>query len=396
MSSKFQWDDPFRLDDQLSADERAVRDAAHAYCQDKLQPRVLMAARHEKFDREIMNEMGALGLLGSTIEGYGCAGLNQVCYGLVAREVERVDSGYRSAMSVQSSLVMHPIHAYGSEAQRRKYLPKLATGEWVGCFGLTEPDHGSDPASMATRAKKVDGGFVLKGSKMWITNSPIADVFVVWAKIEGFGDGGQEAIHGFILDKGMKGLTAPKIEGKMSLRASITGEIVMDDVFVPADNLLPNVNGLKGPFGCLNKARYGIAWGALGAAEFCWHAARRYTLDRKQFGRPLAANQLIQKKLADMMTEITLGLQACLRVGRLLDENKAAPEMISLIKRNSCGKSLDIARLARDMHGGNGIHDEYHVIRHMINLETVNTYEGTHDIHALILGRAQTGLQAFF
>jgi len=396
MSSKFQWDDPFRLDDQLSADERAVRDAAHAYCQDKLQPRVLMAARHEKFDREIMNEMGALGLLGSTIEGYGCAGLNQVCYGLVAREVERVDSGYRSAMSVQSSLVMHPIHAYGSEAQRRKYLPKLATGEWVGCFGLTEPDHGSDPASMATRAKKVDGGFVLKGSKMWITNSPIADVFVVWAKIEGFGDGGQEAIHGFILDKGMKGLTAPKIEGKMSLRASITGEIVMDDVFVPADNLLPNVNGLKGPFGCLNKARYGIAWGALGAAEFCWHAARRYTLDRKQFGRPLAANQLIQKKLADMMTEITLGLQACLRVGRLLDENKAAPEMISLIKRNSCGKSLEIARLARDMHGGNGIHDEYHVIRHMINLETVNTYEGTHDIHALILGRAQTGLQAFF
>jgi len=396
MSAKFQWDDPFRLDDQLSADERAVRDAAHAYCQDKLQPRVLMAARHEKFDREIMNEMGALGLLGSTIEGYGCAGLNQVCYGLVAREVERVDSGYRSAMSVQSSLVMHPIHAYGSEAQRRKYLPKLATGEWVGCFGLTEPNHGSDPASMATRAKKVEGGFVLKGSKMWITNSPIADVFVVWAKIEGFGDGGQEAIHGFILDKGMKGLSAPKIEGKMSLRASITGEIVMDDVFVPADNLLPDVNGLKGPFGCLNKARYGIAWGALGAAEFCWHAARRYTLDRTQFGRPLAANQLIQKKLADMMTEITLGLQACLRVGRLLDEDKAAPEMISLIKRNSCGKSLDIARLARDMHGGNGIHDEYHVIRHMINLETVNTYEGTHDIHALILGRAQTGLQAFF
>jgi glutaryl-CoA dehydrogenase len=396
MSAKFQWDDPFRLDDQLSADERAVRDAAHAYCQDKLQPRVLMAARHEKFDREIMNEMGALGLLGSTIEGYGCAGLNQVCYGLVAREVERVDSGYRSAMSVQSSLVMHPIHAYGLEAQRRKYLPKLATGEWVGCFGLTEPNHGSDPASMATRAKKVEGGFVLKGSKMWITNSPIADVFVVWAKIEGFGDGGQEAIHGFILDKGMKGLSAPKIEGKMSLRASITGEIVMDDVFVPADNLLPNVNGLKGPFGCLNKARYGIAWGALGAAEFCWHAARRYTLDRTQFGRPLAANQLIQKKLADMMTEITLGLQACLRVGRLLDEDRAAPEMISLIKRNSCGKSLDIARLARDMHGGNGIHDEYHVIRHMINLETVNTYEGTHDIHALILGRAQTGLQAFF
>jgi len=396
MSARFQWDDPFRLDDQLSADERAVRDAAHAYCQDKLQPRVLMAARHEKFDREIMNEMGALGLLGSTIEGYGCAGLNHVCYGLVAREVERVDSGYRSAMSVQSSLVMHPIHAYGTEAQRQKYLPKLATGEWVGCFGLTEPNHGSDPASMATRAKKVDGGFVLKGSKMWITNSPIADVFVVWAKIEGFGDGGQEAIHGFVLEKGMKGLSAPKIEGKMSLRASITGEIVMDDVLVPAENLLPNVNGLKGPFGCLNKARYGIAWGALGAAEFCWHAARRYTLDRSQFGRPLAANQLIQKKLADMMTEITLGLQSCLRVGRLLDEHKAAPEMVSLIKRNSCGKSLDIARMARDMHGGNGIHDEYHVIRHMINLETVNTYEGTHDIHALILGRAQTGLQAFF
>jgi glutaryl-CoA dehydrogenase len=396
MSARFQWDDPFRLDDQLSADERAVRDAAHAYCQDKLQPRVLMAARHEKFDREIMNEMGALGLLGSTIEGYGCAGLNHVCYGLVAREVERVDSGYRSAMSVQSSLVMHPIHAYGSETQRQKYLPKLATGEWVGCFGLTEPNHGSDPASMATRAKKVDGGFVLKGSKMWITNSPIADVFVVWAKIEGFGDGGQEAIHGFVLEKGMKGLSAPKIEGKMSLRASITGEIVMDDVLVPAENLLPNVNGLKGPFGCLNKARYGIAWGALGAAEFCWHAARQYTLDRTQFGRPLAANQLIQKKLADMMTEITLGLQSCLRVGRLLDEHKAAPEMVSLIKRNSCGKSLDIARMARDMHGGNGIHDEYHVIRHMINLETVNTYEGTHDIHALILGRAQTGLQAFF
>jgi glutaryl-CoA dehydrogenase len=395
MKAAFQWDDPFRLDDQLSDDERAVRDAAHAYCQDKLQPRVLMAARHERFDREIMNEMGALGLLGSTIEGYGCAGLNHVCYGLVAREVERVDSGYRSAMSVQSSLVMHPIHAYGSEAQRQKYLPRLATGEWVGCFGLTEPNHGSDPGSMATRAKPVDGGYLLKGSKMWITNSPIADVFVVWAKVEGRGTG-QEAIHGFILEKGMKGLTAPKIEGKMSLRASTTGEIVMDDVLVPAENLLPNVSGLKGPFGCLNKARYGIAWGALGAAEFCWHAARRYTLERTQFGRPLAQNQLIQKKLADMMTEITLGLQGCLRVGRLIDEGTASPEMVSLIKRNSCGKSLDIARLARDMHGGNGIHDEYHVIRHMINLETVNTYEGTHDIHALILGRAQTGLQAFF
>jgi glutaryl-CoA dehydrogenase len=393
----FQWDDPLLFDAQLSDEERAVRDAAHAYCQDKLQPRVLMAARHEKFDREIMNEMGALGLLGSTIEGYGCAGLNHVCYGLVAREVERVDSGYRSAMSVQSSLVMHPIHAYGSEAQRQKYLPKLATGEWIGCFGLTEPNHGSDPASMLTRAKPVDGGFRLRGQKMWITNSPIADVFVVWAKLENADGsvGGQEAIRGFVLEKGMQGLSAPKIEGKMSLRASITGEIVMDDVFVPAENLLPNVSGLKGPFGCLNKARYGIAWGALGAAEFCWHAARQYTLDRVQFGRPLAANQLIQKKLADMQTEIALGLQACLRVGRLIDEGKAAPEMVSLIKRNSCGKALDIARTARDMHGGNGIHDEFHVIRHMINLETVNTYEGTHDIHALILGRAQTGIPAF-
>jgi glutaryl-CoA dehydrogenase len=393
----FQWDDPFFLDAQLSDEERAVRDAAAAYCQDKLQPRVLMAARHEHFDREIMNELGALGMLGSTIEGYGCAGLNHVCYGLVAREVERVDSGYRSAMSVQSSLVMHPIHAYGSEAQRQKYLPKLASGEWVGCFGLTEPNHGSDPASMLTRAKPVDGGYLLKGSKMWITNSPIADVFVVWAKIEDANGkvGGQEAIHGFILEKGMHGLSAPKIEGKMSLRASITGEIVMDDVMVPAENLLPNVNGLKGPFGCLNKARYGIAWGALGAAEFCWHAARQYTLERQQFGRPLAANQLIQKKLADMQTEITLGLQGCLRVGRLIDEGRWAPEMVSLIKRNSCGKALDIARAARDMHGGNGIHDEYHVIRHMINLETVNTYEGTHDVHALILGRAQTGIPAF-
>jgi glutaryl-CoA dehydrogenase len=397
-TAKFTWEDPFRLDEQLSDDERAVRDAAHAYCQEKLQTRVLMAARHEKFDREIMNELGQLGMLGSTIDGYGCAGLNHVCYGLVAREVERVDSGYRSAMSVQSSLVMHPIHAYGNEAQRNKYLPKLATGEWIGCFGLTEPNHGSDPASMATRATPVGGGYRVKGSKMWITNSPIADVFVVWAKMADPDGkvGGQESIHGFVLEKGMKGLSAPKIEGKMSLRASITGEIVMDDVFVPAENLLPNVNGLKGPFGCLNKARYGIAWGALGAAEFCWHAARQYTLDRQQFGRPLAQNQLVQKKLADMMTEITLGLQGCLRVGRLMDEGQAAPEMISLIKRNSCGKSLDIARAARDMHGGNGIHDEYHVIRHMINLETVNTYEGTHDVHALILGRAQTGLQAFF
>ena len=398
MKANFAWEDPFLLDEQLADDERAVRDAAHAYCQERLQPRVLAAARHERFDREIMNEMGALGLLGSTIEGYGCAGLNHVCYGLVAREVERVDSGYRSAMSVQSSLVMHPIHAYGSEVQRQTYLPRLASGEWVGCFGLTEPNHGSDPAGMATRARPVDGGYVLKGSKMWITNSPIADVFVVWAKKEDPDGrvGGQEAIHGFVLEKGTKGLSAPKIEGKTSLRASITGEIVMDDVFVPEENLLPGVHGLKGPFGCLNKARYGIAWGALGAAEFCWHAARQYTLDRRQFGRPLAQNQLVQKKLADMMTEITLGLQGCLRVGRLLDEGKAAPEAISLIKRNSCGKALDIARMARDMHGGNGIHDEYHVIRHMINLETVNTYEGTHDIHALILGRAQTGLQAFF
>ena len=395
MKPTFQWNDAFLLNEQLSEDERAIVDAAHDFCQEKLQTRVLMAARHEKFDREIMNEFGSMGFLGSTIEGYGCTGLNYVSYGLVAREVERVDSGYRSAMSVQSSLVMHPINEYGSEAQRQKYLPKLATGEWVGCFGLTEPNHGSDPASMITRAKPVDGGFIMKGAKMWITNSPIADVFVVWAKLEGEGDG-QSAIRGFILDKGMKGLTAPKIEGKMSLRASITGEIVMDDVFVPEENMLPNVSGLKGPFGCLNKARYGIAWGALGAAEDCWHRARQYTLDRVQFGRPLAQNQLIQKKLADMQTEISLGLQACLRVGRLMDEGKAAPEMISLIKRNSCGKALDIARMARDMHGGNGIHDEYHVIRHMINLETVNTYEGTHDVHALILGRAQTGLQAFY
>jgi glutaryl-CoA dehydrogenase len=395
MKPSFQWQDPFLLNSQLSDDERAIVDAAHDFCQEKLQTRVLMAARHETFDREIMNEFGSMGFLGSTIDGYGCAGLNYVSYGLVAREVERVDSGYRSAMSVQSSLVMFPIHEYGSEAQRQKYLPKLATGEWVGCFGLTEPNHGSDPASMITRAKPVDGGFIMKGAKMWITNAPIADVFVVWAKLESEGDG-QSAIRGFILEKGMKGLTAPKIEGKMSLRASITGEIVMDDVFVPEENLLPNVSGLKGPFGCLNKARYGIAWGALGAAEDCWHRARQYTLDRVQFGRPLAQNQLIQKKLADMQTEITLGLQGCLRVGRLMDEGQAVPEMISLIKRNSCGKALDVARMARDMHGGNGIHDEYHVIRHMINLETVNTYEGTHDVHALILGRAQTGLQAFY
>ena len=398
MKPTFQWNDAFLLNEQLTDDERAVVDAAHTFCQERLQTRVLMAARHEKFDREIMTEAGAMGFLGSTIEGYGCAGMSYVAYGLIAREVERVDSGYRSAISVQSSLVMHPINEYGNEAQRQKYLPKLATGEWVGCFGLTEPNHGSDPASMLTRAKPVDGGFIMKGSKMWITNAPIADVFVVWAKLENADGsvGGQESIHGFVLEKGMKGLTAPKIEGKMSLRASITGEIVMDDVFVPSENLLPNVNGLKGPFGCLNKARYGIAWGALGAAEDCWHRARQYTLDRVQFGRPLAQNQLIQKKLADMQTEITLGLQGCLRVGRLMDEGKSVPEMISLIKRNSCGKALDVARMARDMHGGNGIHDEYHVIRHMINLETVNTYEGTHDVHALILGRAQTGLQAFY
>ncbi|MFN3460843.1 MAG: acyl-CoA dehydrogenase [Oceanibaculum sp.] len=385
----FSWEDPLLLDDALTEDERMVKDAARAFCEEKLMTRVQEAFRHEVFHREIMNELGEQGFLGSTIDGYGCAGVNYVCYGLVAREVERVDSGYRSAMSVQSSLVMHPIHAYGSEAQRQKYLPKLATGEWVGCFGLTEPDHGSDPGSMKTRAKKVDGGYIVSGAKMWITNSPIADVFVVWGKTE---DG---VIRGFILEKGMKGLSAPKIEGKFSLRASITGEIVMDEVFVPDENLLPNVEGLKGPFGCLNKARYGIAWGALGAAEFCWHAARQYTMDRKQFGRPLAANQLIQKKLADMQTEITLGLHSCLRLGRLMDEGRAAPEMISLLKRNNCGKSLDIARVARDMHGGNGVSDEYHVIRHVMNLEAVNTYEGTHDVHALILGRAQTGLQAF-
>ena len=352
-------------------------------------PRILEANRHEVFHREIMTEMGNMGFLGSTIpEEYGGAGLNHVAYGLIAREVERVDSGYRSAMSVQSSLVMYPIFTYGTEEQRKKYLPKLASGEWVGCFGLTEPNHGSDPASMEAKAKKVDGGFILHGNKMWITNSPIADVFVVWAKLDG-------EIRGFILEKGMKGLSAPKIEGKFSLRASATGEIVMDEVFVQEENIFPEVKGLKGPFGCLNKARYGIAWGALGAAEFCWHAARQYTLDRPQFGRPLAANQIMQLKLANMMTEITLGLQGALRVGRLIDEDKVSPEMISLIKRNSCGKALEIARTSRDMHGGNGISDEYHIIRHVMNLEAVNTYEGTHDIHALILGRAQTGIQAF-
>jgi len=385
----FDWEDPLLLEDQLSEEERMVRDTARNYCQEKLMPRVKEANRHERFDREIMNELGELGLLGSTIDGYGCAGTNYVSYGLIAREVERVDSGYRSAMSVQSSLVMHPIHAYGTEAQRQKYLPRLATGEIVGCFGLTEPDHGSDPGSMVTRAKKVDGGYILNGAKMWITNSPIADIAVVWAKTE---DG---VIRGFVVERGMKGFTTPKIEGKFSLRASITGEIALQDVFVPDENHLPNAKGLGGPFGCLNNARYGISWGALGAAEFCWHAARQYTMDRKQFGRPLAANQLIQKKLADMQTEITLGLHACLRLGRLKDEGKAAPEAISMLKRNSCGKSLDIARTARDMHGGNGVSDEYHVIRHVMNLEAVNTYEGTHDIHALILGRAQTGLQAF-
>ncbi|WP_210396663.1 acyl-CoA dehydrogenase [Motiliproteus sediminis] len=385
----FNWTDPFDLDSQLSEEERMVRDSARDYCQDKLLPRVLEANRNEHFHREIMNELGELGLLGATLpEQYGCADVNHVCYGLVAREVERVDSGYRSAMSVQSSLVMHPIHAYGNEQQRQKYLPKLASGEWIGCFGLTEPDSGSDPASMRTRAEAVEGGYRLKGNKMWITNSPIADIFVVWAKLDG-------EIRGFVLEKGMPGLSAPKIEGKFSLRASITGEIVMDNVLVPAENLLPDASGLKGPFGCLNKARYGISWGALGAAEFCWHAARQYTLDRQQFGRPLAANQLIQKKLADMQTEISLGLQGCLQAGRLMDEGRCAPELISLLKRNSCGKALEIARQSRDMHGGNGISDEFHVIRHLMNLEAVNTYEGTHDVHALILGRAQTGLQAF-
>ncbi|HEY5307391.1 MAG TPA: acyl-CoA dehydrogenase [Casimicrobiaceae bacterium] len=386
----FKWDDPLLLDAQLSEEERMVRDAAHAYAQDKLMPRIRDAFRHETSDPSIFPEMGRLGLLGATLPTeYGGSGLNYVCYGLIAREIERVDSGYRSMMSVQSSLVMYPIHAYGSEAQRRKYLPRLATGEWIGCFGLTEPDHGSDPGSMVTRARSVDGGFSLSGAKMWISNSPIADVFVVWAKDD------QGIIRGYLLEKGMKGLTTPKIEGKFSLRASVTGEIVMDEVFVPAENLLPNVQGLKGPFGCLNSARYGIAWGALGAAEFCWHAARQYTMDRRQFGRPLAANQLVQKKLADMMSEIALGLQGCLRLGRMKDEGVAAPEITSIMKRNSCGKALDIARMARDMHGGNGIVDEFHVIRHVLNLETVNTYEGTHDVHALILGRAQTGIAAF-
>jgi glutaryl-CoA dehydrogenase len=387
-----QWEDPFLLDAQLSEDEKLIRDSARAYCQDKLQPRVISAFREERFDREIMSEMGELGLLGPTIpEEYGGPGVNHVAYGLVAREVERVDSGYRSAMSVQSSLVMHPIFAYGDEEQKKKWLPRLATGELVGCFGLTEPDHGSDPGGMKTRATKVDGGYLLSGSKMWITNSPISDLAVVWAK----SDAHDNKIKGFVVERGTKGFSTPKIEGKLSLRSSVTGEIVLDEAFVPDENLLPNVAGLGGPFGCLNKARYGIAWGVLGAAEFCWHAARQYTLDRKQFGRPLAANQLIQKKLADMQTEIALGLQACLRAGRMMDDGSWSPEVISLIKRNNCGKALDIARVARDMHGGNGISDEFQVIRHMVNLETVNTYEGTHDVHALILGRAQTGIQAF-
>jgi glutaryl-CoA dehydrogenase len=385
----FRWDDPFLLEEQLTEEERQVKAAARDYCKERLQPRVLEAYRREHFDREILRELGALGMLGSTIDGYGCAGASYVAYGLVAREVERVDSGYRSAMSVQSSLVMHPIHAYGSEAQRQKYLPRLATGELVGCFGLTEPDSGSDPGSMRTRARRVPGGYQLSGTKTWITNSPIADVFVVWAKTE------EQGIRGFILEKGMPGLTAPKIEGKLSLRASVTGQIAMDDVKVGEEQMLPNAQGLAGPLGCLTKARYGIAWGAMGAAEFCWHAARSYTLERRQFGRPLAATQLVQLKLANMMTEITLGLQACLRVGQLMDAGKATPEMVSLIKRNNAGKALDIARASRDMHGGNGIVDEFHVMRHSANLETVNTYEGTHDVHALILGRAQTGIQAF-
>lgn len=387
--AKFNWADPFLIENQLNDEERMIRDTARQYAQEKLLPRVQMAFRNEHTDREIFNEMGELGLLGPTIDGYDCSGVNYVSYGLIAREIERVDSGYRSMMSVQSSLVMHPIYTYGSEAQREKYLPKLASGEWVGCFGLTEPDHGSDPGGMLSRARSVDGGYRLTGNKMWISNSPIADVFVVWAKTD---DG---IIRGFVLEKGMEGLSAPKIEGKLALRASITGEIVMDEVFVPEENLLPNVQGLKGPFGCLNSARLGISWGALGAAEACWHAAREYTLERKQFNRPLAQNQLIQLKLANMQTEISLGLLGSLNASRLRDQGSLAPELISLMKRNNCSKSLDIARQARDMMGGNGISDEYPVMRHLVNLEVVNTYEGTADIHALILGRAQTGLQAF-
>ena len=389
--ASFNWEDPLLLDQQLTEEERMVRDSARQYCQDKLMPRVLNSFRNEQTDVEIFREMGELGLLGATIPTeYGGSGLNYVCYGLIAREVERVDSGYRSMMSVQSSLVMVPINEFGSEEQKQKYLPKLASGEFIGCFGLTEPNHGSDPGSMVTRARSTEGGYLLKGAKMWITNSPIADVFVVWAKTD------DDVIRGFILEKGWKGLSAPAIKGKVGLRTSITGEIVMEDVFVPEENMLPHVTGLKGPFTCLNSARYGISWGALGAAEFCWHTARQYTLDRLQFGRPLAQTQLVQKKLADMQTEITLALQGCLRLGRMKDEGTAAVEITSIMKRNSCGKSLDIARVARDMLGGNGISDEYGVIRHVVNLEVVNTYEGTHDVHALILGRAQTGLQAFF
>ena len=392
---QFQWEDPFFLDTQLTEEEQMVRMTARNYAQDQLMPRVVMAAREGRFDREIMVELGNLGLLGATLSGYGCAGVSYVAYGLAAYEVEAVDSGYRSALSVQSSLVMYPIYNFGTAAQREKYLPPLASGEWVGCFGLTEADHGSDPASMRTRAEPIDGGYRLTGSKMWITNAPIADVFVIWAKLVDPNIKGAAAIRGFILERGMKGLTTNEIANKMSLRASTTGEIVMEAVEVPAEALLPEVAGLKGPFSCLNNARYGISWGAMGAASFCWHAARDYTLNRKQFGRPLAATQLVQKKLADMQTEIALSLQASLRAGRLLEEGACAPELISLIKRNACGKALDIARVARDMHGGNGISDEYHVMRHLVNLETVNTYEGTHDIHALILGRAQTGIQAF-
>ena len=383
------WEDPFELDSQLNDEQRMVRDSARQYAQDRLLPRVKEAFRSESTDPTIFREMGEMGLLGSTIDGYGCPGVDYVCYGLVAREVERVDSGYRSMLSVQSSLVMYPIYAYGNEAQREKYLPKLATGEWIGCFGLTEPDHGSDPGGMTTRARSVDGGYRVSGAKMWISNSPIADVFVVWAKTD------DDVIRGFVLEKGMEGLSAPKIEGKLALRASVTGEIVMDEVFVPEENLLPNVQGLKGPFGCLNNARYGIAWGTLGAAETCWHTARQYTLDRQQFGRPLAANQLIQLKLADMQTDISLAMQGCLRAGQMLSAGRISPDLISLIKRNSCGKALEIARKARDMLGGNGISDDYPVMRHMMNLEVVNTYEGTHDIHALILGRSQTGIPAF-
>ena len=387
--AEFQWMDPLLIQDLLTDDEQMIQDTVARYCQDRLQPRILEANRRETVDRDIFYEMGGLGMLGSTIQGYGCAGLNYVCYGLIAREVERVDSGYRSMMSVQSSLVMHPISAYGSDQQKEKYLPRLAAGDWVGCFGLTEPDHGSDPGGMRTRAHHVDSGYRLVGSKMWITNSPIADVFIVWAKDD------EGAIRGFILDRDMEGLSTPAIEGKFSLRASSTGEIVMDNVFVPEENILPGASGLSGPFGCLNRARYGISWGSMGPAEFCWHSARNYVLEREQFGRPLAANQLIQKKLADMQTDIALGLNGALRVGRLIDEGRMLPDAISMLKRNNCGKALDIARVARDMHGANGVSDEYHVIRHVMNLEAVNTYEGTHDVHALILGRTQTGIQAF-